>query len=69
MKNVHVEMNVRVCMDVKCKDKEVEAVKARLTDPQQLKEQFGVNALDITKVKEFIVEEGKKGKKKEKADA
>lgn len=66
MKNVHVEMNVRVAMDVKCKDKDVEAVKARLTDPQQLKEQFGVNALDITKVKEFIVDEPvKKTKKKE----
>lgn len=66
MKTVHVEMNVRVCMDVKCKDKDVEAVKARLTDPQQLKEQFGVNALDITKVKEFIVDEPvKKTKKKE----
>ena len=65
MKTVHVEMNVRVCMDVKCKDKDVAAVKARLTDPQQLKEQFGVNALDITKIKEFIVDEPVKKTKKE----
>ena len=65
MKTVHVEMNVRVCMDVKCKDKDVDKVTAELTDPVALKEQFGVNALDITKVKVFVVDEPKKSKKKE----
>ena len=65
MKTVHVEMNVRVCMDVKCKDKDVAKVTADLTDPKLLKEQFDVNALDITKVKVFVVDEPKKGKKKE----
>ena len=69
MKDITLEMTVKVTKVVKCADEDTEAAIAKAIDPKNLRKEFGLDALpQVTKCKAFIKDEkpAKKTKKEKK---